>query len=422
MKRFLILLAAMVTLEGYSQTGVLPEVGDSVRTVTISRPVQKQWRGEFEFEKMGVTVSNDFPMGSLNGLFQENDSTLVALITAENTPINESPWYAFQIWAEEEKEIYLRLTYQAGSKHRYYPKISYDGVSWAPLDSANFMVPDSLKNFNFRNRPEAATLKLAVSPDTLWVAGQEIHDSKRVHSWAEQISSKPFVSMEKIGESLEKREINALTIGNPDKDKMVMVIARQHPPEVTGQLAMQSFVETLVGDSDLAEQFREKFTVLVVPMVNPDGVDNGHWRHNMHGVDLNRDWADYYQPETRAVRDFMHKKAEENNGTFYFGIDFHSTWDDIYYTVGEDYQSGNIPGMVGEWLENIQSAIPGYEPNIAPNNKMEPTLVSRNYFYMTFGAESLVYEIGDNTPRDFLDEKSKVAAEEMMKLLINKVK
>ncbi|WP_185974335.1 M14 family metallopeptidase [Litoribacter populi] len=421
MKRYFLPLLLILSFQSHAQTTVLPEVPDSVRTVTMSRPVQKQWRGQYEFEKMGVTVSNDFPMGSLNGMFQENDSTLVALITAENTPINESPWYAFQIWGKEEKDIYVRLTYQAGSKHRYYPKISYDGNFWSPLDSANFLVPDSLKNFNFRNRPEAATLKLNVTKDTTWVAGQEIHDSKRVKAWADLISSKPFVQHEKIGESLEGREISALTIGKPQNDKLVMVIARQHPPEVTGQLAMQSFVETLTNDSELSERFRENFTILVVPMVNPDGVDNGHWRHNMHGVDLNRDWADFHQPETRAVKEFMHKKAEENDATFYFGIDFHSTWDDIYYTVGDDYQTGNIPGMVSEWLVNIQSAIPGYEPNISPNNKMEPTLVSRNYFYITFGAESLVYEIGDNTPRDFLEEKSRVAAEEMIKLLLDKV-
>ena len=41
--------------------------------------------------------------------------------------------------------------------------------------------------------------------------------------------------------------------------------------------------------------------VIVYPLMNPDGVDEGHWRHNTGGIDLNRDWAHYNQPETRQV-------------------------------------------------------------------------------------------------------------------------
>ena len=35
----------------------------------------------------------------------------------------------------------------------------------------------------------------------------------------------------------------------------------------------------------------EKFRVLAFPLMNPDGVDLGHWRHNAGGIDLNRDWS-----------------------------------------------------------------------------------------------------------------------------------
>lgn len=60
----------------------------------------------------------------------------------------------------------------------------------------------------------------------------------------------------------------------------MMVIGRLHPPEVTGQFALQAFVESLCMDSETAKKFRKEYTVYVVPMMNPDGVDNGHWRHN----------------------------------------------------------------------------------------------------------------------------------------------
>ena len=46
-------------------------------------------------------------------------------------------------------------------------------------------------------------------------------------------------------------------------------------------------------------------------------------------------------------------------------------------------------------------------------------MVSRNYFYLNHDMPAIIFELGDNTPRDFLEEKGKVAAEELMLLLLN---
>ena len=56
----------------------------------------------------------------------------------ENQPINPSPWYAFKIWAEEEKPMWIRLTYPANGFHRYYPKINKRGLFYKKLDSVAF--------------------------------------------------------------------------------------------------------------------------------------------------------------------------------------------------------------------------------------------------------------------------------------------
>jgi hypothetical protein len=155
--------------------------------------------------------------------------------------------------------------------------------------------------------------------------------------------------------------------------------------------------------------------------MNPDGVDNGHWRHNAGGIDLNRDWANFNQPETQAVKRFMEEKVKQTRGKFYFGIDFHSTWDDIYYTVDPKLK-GNMPNLVSDWLDNIRQKLKGYDPNIRPNDKLEPTTVSRNYFFIEHGAEALVFEIGDNTPSDFLKEKAITGANELMRIMLERIK
>lgn len=58
-------------------------------------------------------------------------------------------------------------------KHRYNPKISTDGEHWKVLDSS--MVELGIDG-------TTAKLQLDTSKDTLWVAAQEIQDSKRVKS------------------------------------------------------------------------------------------------------------------------------------------------------------------------------------------------------------------------------------------------
>jgi hypothetical protein len=198
---------------------------------------------------------------------------------------------------------------------------------------------------------------------------------------------------------------------------MIMVISRQHPPEVTGFLAMQAFIETLCADTDLAKRFRAKYNTYVVPLVNPDGVDNGHWRHNFGGIDLNRDWESFNQPETRAIRDFMKQKVSETGGTFYFGVDFHSTWEDIFYTITPELK-GNMPGLVPKVIAGLEDEFPGYKPNIRPSPGTGNKINSTAFFFFEFGAESFTYEVGDNTPREFVRKKGETTAIKLMEQLL----
>ena len=101
-----------------------------IRTVpTTTLPIQLQYRGTFDLGN-GLMVSNEFQGARLNGIVRNNDTLITALITAENTPINESPWYAFKMWSSAPQKITLKLTYQEGAHHRYYPKTSRDAENW----------------------------------------------------------------------------------------------------------------------------------------------------------------------------------------------------------------------------------------------------------------------------------------------------
>lgn len=393
----------------YQGQGAIREVD------TSTRPVARQWQGIFSFKNSPVKFRNDFAGARLNGLVQQNDSLFTAFITAENEPVNPSPWYAFKIWAPREQQIYLHLTCQ-NARHRYHPKLSRDGQQWEPIDSARVRFIDpGTEAFGTGSLPRSVILRLNVGPDTLIVAAQELITSREVYQWVARQAEKPFARAFDIGKSRQGRPIRCLQTGNAESASTMLFISRQHPPEVTGQLAMFAFAERLMANDKLARRFRKAVNILMVPLMNPDGVDNGHWRHNYGGVDLNRDWSQFNHPETRAVYDFM--KAQQRQGAnFRFGIDFHSTWADIYYTLDTSLVS-ELPGFTGKWLAGIEKQFPGYQVN-AKGSMINSTAVSKNCWFAGFNMEALVYEVGDNTPRDFLREKGEVAAEQMMRLYL----
>jgi hypothetical protein len=387
-----------------------------VKVNTQIVPVQEQVKKTYDLG-MGIYSSNEFAGARLNGMVLSNDTLITALITPENTPINQSPWYAFKIWSEINQDIYLKLTYLFGVKHRYYPKLSHDGKNWYRLDSANYLMGNIETKKNDRFLPDDITMKISIGPDTLWISAQEISTSKNANTWMEGLATKPYVSVEQITKSSEGRAINMLKIGNSDDKRMIIVLSRQHPPEVSGYLAMQSFVEVLAGESETATKFRKMYNTYVFPMINPDGVDNGHWRTNAQGVDLNRDWQDFNQPETSAIRDFMQRKVASTGGKFFLGIDFHSTYEDIYYTIDPELK-GNMPGLVNTLIDSMSLLIGDPEPNIRPRSDDEVRISSRTFFFFEIGAEALVYEVGDETPRDLVKRKGEVAALKMMEFMV----
>lgn len=388
------------------------------RVSTRTKPIQLQWKGVFDLGS-GMYCTNDFAGGRLNGVMRSED-TIVAYITPENTPINFSPWYAFKLWSNEKQSVFVKMTYLEGNNHRYYPKISQDGIHWKAVEDEKYEAGTIVGAPDERQLPMSVMMQLEIGPDTLWVAAQELRTSKHNQAWVDQLAKQPFIDVMEVGKSRLGRSIPMMKIGEADDKNLIMVISRQHPPEVTGYLAMCSFVEMISSDQPIAVEFRKVFNTYVVPMVNPDGVDMGHWRHSSAGIDLNRDWQAFNQPETSAIRDFMKEKVAEGS-TFYFAVDFHSTWEDIYYLLHESL-TGPMPGLVSEMIEEMSANIEGLNPNIRPNASPKRTPTSSNFFYHEIGAESLTYELGDGTPRDLLKKKGDYSALSLMELMLEKIK
>lgn len=149
-------------------------------------------------------------------------------------------------------------------------------------------------------------------------------------------------------------------------------------------------------------------------MLNPDGVDLGHWRHSAGGVDLNRDWGYYRQPEISQIANHIFNFTKSKKSDIILGIDFHSTQEDVYYTYPGEHE--HIMNFRNYWVESIENILGEGKAYEEPDPLESP--VSKGWFVVHFGADGVTYEVGDESPRAFIDLKARVSAREMMKLLI----
>lgn len=337
------------------------------------------------------------------------DRTIEVKLVPEDVPINASPWYAVRVTPTVSGPVRLVLNYDE-HPHRYKPKVSMDGESWTVLPEDR--VETSAGGFR-------VVLDLDLDDTPLFVSAQELFTNAAKDAWIERAAETEGVALTQIGISIEGRPIKMLaTQASTASAKTVMIAGRQHPPEIPGALGAAVFLDELLSDTELARTFRDTFNLVMVPHMNPDGVEHGYWRHNMGGLDLNRDWGPFTQPETQAVKaviDEIESDPEQELAVF---LDFHSTRYNVFYTqpVGED---GTDYGFTATWLERSGARLPDYEFGRQGNHRPEfPT--SKNYIHERFGIPAITYEIGDETDRTQIDVSAKVFAQELMKLLLEK--
>lgn len=352
-----------------------------------------------EFEQ--VSFSNQFEMGKLDNCKQLTSDSFLLRSNPENRPINHSPWYAFKVTAKSPQKIQIQIEFEKESP-RYLPKISDNGKDWHTAD--------------FDIKQNRFSLNLDVGQKPLWVAGQELIDNSTYDRWLDKTLQHSELELQKIGLSTEKRPINALLSKGAVKQEWIVLLGRQHPPEVTGALAMFPFTEQLLGESELAQKFRARFNLLIVPNVNPDGVANGNWRHNVKGVDLNRDWGKFTQVETKLINDKLNQLTSKG-AKFVMAIDFHSTQQDIFYTMPTDY--GMAPALlVEDWLDLLQQqTVSSFKVRNKPGSSPGRG-VFKQYFTDTYKVHAITYEMGDNTNRKLITHVANQAADSFMHTLL----
>ena len=367
------------------------------------------------------TVSGDYPGGAFDSCIATADSLSIFIRPEDDPPINPSPWYGFKIERTRFDSAFtlsITLNYPTDQKHRYLPKISLDGDTWEPvLDDSVVVDADGTARF-----------RLTVNSDLVFVSAQENLNLDWYIGWLSQLEEDWHgTTVETIGHSIGLHPIQVLET-NPSAANLVLLIGRAHPPEVPGSLAMRAFVDTLAqlrqeecvkGLTPKCKLF-QRYNFMILPLLNPDGVALGHWRHNLGSTDLNRDWGPFTQPETTTVRDKLESIGAAPK--LRLMLDFHSTNRDVLY-VQEEADETDPPQFAEIWMRMVAQRLhanqdtpgaAGYELAPRPTTSIG---TSKNYFYSTYGIPAITFETGDNVDRDSLAGRMDAFARALIDLL-----
>jgi hypothetical protein len=113
-------------------------------------------------------------------------------------------------------------------------------------------------------------------------------------------SSDGRLRVEKYAESLEKRPIHLVTLG--DGPKRILLWSQMHGDEPTHTavlLDLMSYLLQMPAQPQAAD-ILANCTLLMIPLLNPDGAER-YIRFNAQGIDINRDWRRQVTPEGRTL-------------------------------------------------------------------------------------------------------------------------
>lgn len=326
-----------------------------------------------------ASIQFDFEGASRSACYAEDERTFTVLVTPEHQPpINPSPWYAFRYSAAPGGKLTVNVRY-IGAAHRYAPKWRGKG------DPAALAIAVA---------KDRSAVSITLPPGEGVVSGQPLITAAHYDKLLGQLVTSGKGSRIVLGYSHGGRPIEAVRLGKADAPRLVILLGRQHPPEVTGAIAMDAFTQELARLVCSGAIDSRQYQFLIVPLLNPDGVARGHWRANLGGTDINRDWGKFKQPETRAVRNWLARLPAGVKPVLM--LDFHSTDRNLFYVQGDE-ASASGKRFLDAWLGGKENALVGYSFAIEPRDANPGSATSKNWFSAAYGIPAYTYEVGDES-------------------------
>ncbi|MBI3585858.1 MAG: peptidase M14 [Ignavibacteriales bacterium] len=151
--------------------------------------------------------------------------------------------------------------------------------------------------------------------------------------WIKPLHEKRAFEMTPLGQSAEGRPLSLLKLGNGATK--VLMWSQMHGDEPTATMALLDMLNFFANAPahSVTKTIRENLTLLIIPMLNPDGAERFQ-RRTAQRVDMNRDAIALETPEARILKETRNKFNPQ------FGFNLHDQ--DPRYTVGATKEVSTI--------------------------------------------------------------------------------
>lgn len=194
--------------------------------------------------------------------------------------------------------------------------ISYDGENWEGLETSR--IPERDKDLLLCFRMKGPWVYIARMPP------YTISDLEKLKT---KITKNPLVDISYIGQTVEKRPLEIIRLGNPKAPNSIFIRARAHPWEAGGNWVLEGLINKFLNSGNDSKKWQEKYCLYIMPMANKDGVARGMTRFNLLGRDINRRTGEeldsIYCPEKFAQKKFTEKLIREGHKPALY-IDIHN--------------------------------------------------------------------------------------------------
>jgi hypothetical protein len=170
-----------------------------------------------------------------------------------------------------------------------------------------------------------------------------------------------------VGKSLLGRNLYAVTPVKLLKKKTILMFGRHHGDEGTANWIIEGFFNEYLTNVD----FRNKYQLILYPMVNPDGTE-AKSRYNSNGRDLNRSWnkdSSGDKDEIKTIHADLRRFMSKVQKNIFVALDMHGSFtEDFIYRVKKNYVTREFYNLQQNFIDELGAYDPWQNGNFQQSN------------------------------------------------------
>jgi hypothetical protein len=283
-------------------------------------------------------ITADFESGNITDVTDQGPNDIYMRIRLDDGHGDLYGWFYFKVKEHAlNQTVTFHITNPEGWVNSdYKPLYSYERLAWNRVSYAT-------------KSGGALIFRHTFTQDSVCIAFCFPYTITDLDRFLDSLAESPYLTRDTVGQSAHGRDIELVTLTDFDLPvsgkKTAWIISRQHPMETGATFLIENLISSLIDTTETARTLRSRIVWKINPIVNVDGVYEGYSRHNVNGVNLNRNW-DYngnYQneePSVAAVHRAMDEWISQGNSVDFF-LDMHCAPD--YTDFGFKLALGYVP-------------------------------------------------------------------------------